>query len=328
MDIHGERATHARRCLERLGISLERHGFEGIIDVRAVGNITKHQPKAFQRAMKIDGVWDPATCLFADDSSRNIRTAKELGWNTVLVGPERDGGKEAAGLRHCREADWQIANIHGLRETCPEIFFSGDDGGGGDRSGGGESKQSDRGAQAGLVEVDRPTDYEVPTAPFQVVPFVIAHTAQKLMGKGSPTGESERDDFKLGICSVCGHKEENYVCCKCFRMCCGRHVRGHMVAHSADSGHAIALGVMDLSMWCFSCDAYLDVYGIPALRTLYTAAHVEKFGEAPPGAVFDQAQGKGTAALNEGITLRLELAPPQSFGCGDEGEVKRDSKGS
>ena len=55
-------ASHATRCLERLGISLESHGFEGIIDVRAVGNITKHQPKAFQRAMKIAGVWDPATC--------------------------------------------------------------------------------------------------------------------------------------------------------------------------------------------------------------------------------------------------------------------------
>ena len=240
--------------------------------MRAVGNITKHQPKAFQRAMKIAGVWDPATCLFADDSSRNIRTAKELGWNTVLVGPERDGGKEAAGLRHCREADWQIANIHGLRETCPEIFFSEDDGGGGDRSGGGESKQSDRGAQAGLVEVDRPTDYEVPTAPFQVVPIRDCPHCTETDGQGvlSHLGTPEGDNFKIRGSALCGHKEENYVCCM-FCICCGRHVRGHMVAHSADSGHAIALGVGISQCGASVATHILDVYGIPALRIVHAA---------------------------------------------------------
>ena len=94
-----------------------------------------------------------------------------------------------------------------------------------------------------------------------------------------------------------------------------------MVGHAAASGHAIALGVMDLSMWCFQCDAYLDVFGIPALRPLYSAAHVEKFGEPPPGAVFDQqARGGGGNLGAGGITLRLEVAEPGSRG----GEAKRE----
>ena len=46
-------ASHAQRCLEALGIA---DLFLGIIDVKAVGNITKHSPGAFRRAMEIAGV--------------------------------------------------------------------------------------------------------------------------------------------------------------------------------------------------------------------------------------------------------------------------------
>lgn len=38
----------------------------------------------------------------------------------------------------------------------------------------------------------------------------------------------------------------------------------------------------DLSVWCFSCDSYLDVQAILELRPVYEVAHLLKFGERPP----------------------------------------------
>jgi hypothetical protein len=38
----------------------------------------------------------------------------------------------------------------------------------------------------------------------------------------------------------------------------------------------------DLSVWCFSCDSYLDVQAILELRPAYEVAHLLKFGESPP----------------------------------------------
>ncbi|CAH9073577.1 unnamed protein product [Cuscuta epithymum] len=55
-----------------------------------------------------------------------------------------------------------------------------------------------------------------------------------------------------------------------------------MVEHHQRTNHPIALSFSDLSVWCFSCDAYLDVPAIPALRIAHMTAYVLKFGEAPP----------------------------------------------
>lgn len=38
----------------------------------------------------------------------------------------------------------------------------------------------------------------------------------------------------------------------------------------------------DLSVWCFTCDAYLDAQVIMQLRPVYETAYILKFGEAPP----------------------------------------------
>ena len=59
--------------------------------------------------------------------------AKEMGWQTVLVGPERDGAKEGAGARTVVGADVQVDTVHELRDVFPEIFSAG--GGGEEKSG-------------------------------------------------------------------------------------------------------------------------------------------------------------------------------------------------
>lgn len=46
--------------------------------------------------------------------------------------------------------------------------------------------------------------------------------------------------------------------------------------------HWVILSNSDLSVWCFSCDAYLDAHVIQQLRPVHEMAYVLKFGELPP----------------------------------------------
>ena len=107
---------HARRCLELLGVS---DLFEGIIDVRAVDWVTKHDADAYAAAMRIAGVDDPGACLFLDDSTSNVRAAKKVGWRTVLVGTHaRDCGSKI----ECAEADVIVDTVHQLVDVAPGLF--------------------------------------------------------------------------------------------------------------------------------------------------------------------------------------------------------------
>lgn len=110
--------SHAKRCLEALGIS---DLFLGIIDCKKVGLVTKHSPEAFARAMDIAGVTDPGQCIFADDSTSNIKAAKKVGWTTIVVGPLRDGHVEGQ-QRECPGADFHLDSIHGLKGLMPDLF--------------------------------------------------------------------------------------------------------------------------------------------------------------------------------------------------------------
>ena len=66
---------------------------------------------------RIAGVTDPGSCLFMDDSVKNIRTANREGWRTVLVGlVGRDDGQPIV----CEEADAAIASIHDL----PSVLYT------------------------------------------------------------------------------------------------------------------------------------------------------------------------------------------------------------
>ena len=56
----------------------------------------------------------------------------------------------------------------------------------------------------------------------------------------------------------------------------------HNVLQSCLGHVLITFGNSDLSVWCFSCDAYLDAQVIMQLRPVYETAYILKFGEAPP----------------------------------------------
>lgn len=85
-------------------------------------------------------------------------------------------------------------------------------------------------------------------------------------------------------CQTCQHPTENWLCLSCKQVLCSRFVNKHMLHHSRDTNltHCVALSFSDLSVWCFSCDAYLDPQLIPQLRPLHQLAYILKFGQPPP----------------------------------------------
>ncbi|KAJ0182290.1 hypothetical protein K1T71_001659 [Dendrolimus kikuchii] len=82
-----------------------------------------------------------------------------------------------------------------------------------------------------------------------------------------------------GKCVDCDHIEENWVCLHCYVVACARSINGHMQAHYTNTSHPLVLSLVDLSVWCNECDAYVDN------ALLYDAknnAHRCKFGEDMP----------------------------------------------
>ncbi|PSS26135.1 Histone deacetylase [Actinidia chinensis var. chinensis] len=83
-------------------------------------------------------------------------------------------------------------------------------------------------------------------------------------------------------CNRCHHPNENWLCLCCKDVLCSRFINKHMLEHYQETSHCVALSYSDLSVWCFSCDAYLDAQVILPLRPVYETAYLLKFGEAPP----------------------------------------------
>lgn len=108
---------HAERCLDALGVQ---DLFVDIIDTKACNLETKHSAQAFHAAMKYAGVKDPESCLFLDDSVRNIAEAHKVGWRSILVGRvSRDCGT----ISSSEHAEHEINVIHDLPRVFPEIFI-------------------------------------------------------------------------------------------------------------------------------------------------------------------------------------------------------------
>merc|ERR1712130_448790 len=83
-------------------------------------------------------------------------------------------------------------------------------------------------------------------------------------------------DSVTQTCGQCGTGEEIWICMACGGAFCGRFVNRHMVDHSLDKMHLVALSLSDLSFWCYVCDAYV-IHTNPKLLPVYRAAHLLKF---------------------------------------------------
>ncbi|XP_017710908.1 histone deacetylase 6 isoform X1 [Rhinopithecus roxellana] len=80
-------------------------------------------------------------------------------------------------------------------------------------------------------------------------------------------------------CGDCGTMQENWVCLSCYQVYCGRYINGHMLQHHGNSGHPLVLSYIDLSAWCYYCQAYVHHQ---ALLDVKNIAHQNKFGEDMP----------------------------------------------
>jgi putative hydrolase of the HAD superfamily len=101
--------NHASRVLKILGIET---CFSGIVDLIALNYVVKPNPKAYQVALKLAGEDDPTRCVLFDDLLPNLRTAKELGFTTSLVG--NNGQQEDS-------VDYFLASIHDLESIMPVL---------------------------------------------------------------------------------------------------------------------------------------------------------------------------------------------------------------
>lgn len=114
---------HAIRCLRRLGIE---DCFEGIIACSTkevfdkAGYVSKHDARCFEFAMDAAGVRrdEAIKCMLLDDSASNLKTAKAMGWSTVLVGLHGKNGSKV----DCQNADWAVDNIHEIQHAVPQLF--------------------------------------------------------------------------------------------------------------------------------------------------------------------------------------------------------------
>ncbi|XP_042525135.1 histone deacetylase 6 isoform X3 [Dipodomys spectabilis] len=80
-------------------------------------------------------------------------------------------------------------------------------------------------------------------------------------------------------CDTCGTMEENWVCLSCYKVYCSRYINGHMVSHYEASQHPLVLSCVDLSSWCYHCEAYVHHQDVLHVKTV---AHKNKFGEDMP----------------------------------------------
>lgn len=54
-------------------------------------------------------------------------------------------------------------------------------------------------------------------------------------------------------CATCEHEGEVWVCLTCGFHGCSRFVEGHAAIHHDESSHPIAVGLADMSAWCYLC---------------------------------------------------------------------------
>lgn len=73
--------SYAERILDQLGLA---NLFEDVFDLEASNFAPKPQPAAFDALIRRYAL-TPHTCLFFEDSARNLETAHALGFRTVLI---------------------------------------------------------------------------------------------------------------------------------------------------------------------------------------------------------------------------------------------------
>jgi putative hydrolase of the HAD superfamily len=99
---------HAERTLKALGLS---DLFHDLFDIEATGFHPKPRREAFDALIEAHLV-TPHTSVMVEDLSRNLETAHQLGFSTVLVWSWKDWSHEPEGARPAGPADETPDHVH------------------------------------------------------------------------------------------------------------------------------------------------------------------------------------------------------------------------
>lgn len=80
-------------------------------------------------------------------------------------------------------------------------------------------------------------------------------------------------------CAECDSTAENWICLQCYSVHCARSINQHAMQHAEEHEHPMTLSFSDISVWCYSCEAYVDH---PLLYAARNAAYQSKFNEELP----------------------------------------------
>ncbi|GBG26941.1 Ubiquitin carboxyl-terminal hydrolase 44 [Hondaea fermentalgiana] len=136
------------------------------------------------------------------------------------------------------------------------------------------------------------------------------------------------DDFAVDldtvVCSTCQTREENWFCLVCHEFFCGRFANRHMLQHHVDSGHCVSMSLLDLSVWCYACDMYLDHDVFPPLYAFFARMHRLKFREEPQNAIV-QSDKQGPAEGEEAFLFWENLGPMGELMCSHTSGITQSS---
>ena len=111
---------------------------------------------------------------------------------------------------------------------------------------------------------------EIEEEPFMVTPLAYCPHLEEINAVTS----KDQVDARRG-CEKCNDSHENWLCLHCYSTQCSRFVKGHMLSHAEESGHAMTLSFSDLSVWCYKCDSYVHNSKLQRVKEL---AYESKFG--------------------------------------------------
>lgn len=100
---------HANRILTTLGI---RDLFEKIFDIEAMHFVPKPNPEPYRLALDYLNA-APSECLLIDDMERNLKPAKELGMQTILIGNGSAGADNYRVMANIKELSSVLSSLIG-----------------------------------------------------------------------------------------------------------------------------------------------------------------------------------------------------------------------
>jgi pyrimidine 5'-nucleotidase len=102
--------SHAGRVLRALGVQ---DCFQDVIDLRTMNYYCKPNQAAYQTALACANTTDPRSCVYLDDSPRNLYPAHAMGFHTILVG----------NYAQDPSARQVISSLHDLPQAMPELWL-------------------------------------------------------------------------------------------------------------------------------------------------------------------------------------------------------------